>query len=44
MTSSNTVQVLRNILNLSITAFLLFFITVNLVTLAQVGLERLGWL
>jgi hypothetical protein len=44
MTSSNTFQVLRNFLNMSITAFLLFFITVNLVTLAQVGLERLGWL
>ena len=39
--TSNTAQTLRNVLNASITIFLVFFISVNLFTLAQVGFEKL---
>ena len=42
MSSSQIMQILRNFLNISITIFLVFFISVNLFTLAQFGLERLA--
>ncbi len=40
--SNPTVQILRNILNVSITILLLLFISVNLFTLGRIGLEKLA--